>query len=100
MNEIRETFITLQYNDGGTTRHDTTRLLYFLMYGWSPWNSAFIEEQGCQIVIANLGLHYHAVGESRGIHWYQPKLEDDIKAAITYLVDFESSQSNRIAVWR
>ena len=72
---------------------------YFKMYGWSPpWDVPFMDD--CNIVVYNLGLHYHAHSkEMNGIHWSGPKYIDDFRAAITSLVDFVSSRKG-VAVWR
>ena len=53
----------------------------------------------CSVVIFNLGLHYDV--HSMLNRYYGPhKLVDDMHATITYMVDFISAKTNRIAVWR
>mmetsp|Transcript_30025 Transcript_30025/g.63668 ORF Transcript_30025/g.63668 Transcript_30025/m.63668 type:complete len:329 (+) Transcript_30025:255-1241(+) len=102
MNIIEETVVSLEYNNtdhnyAGQTHTSVFR--YFKTYGWSPWNTVFMQD--CNVVILNLGLHYDARNEGMlGTHWGRPKLMDDFRAAITYLVDFVASGENRTAVWR
>ena len=55
----------------------------------------------CTIISLNLGLHYDSQNEMRINHYNgKPKLVDDFRAAITYLVDWATSGENRTAVWR
>ena len=97
MDHIEETTVSLTYDSEDTPTY-TTIIRYFQMYGWSPWDVPFMED--CNIVVYNLGLHYNARSEGmNGIHWYSPKHVDDFRAAITYLVDFVSSNKG-VAVWR
>ena len=97
MDHIEETTVSLTLDSEDTPTY-TTIILYFKMYGWSPWDVPFMDD--CNMVVYNLGLHYNARSEGmNGIHWYGPKYIDDFRAAITYLVDFVSSRKG-VAVWR
>lgn len=58
----------------------------------------YMEE--CNVILMNLGLHYNAGGAMKCDKWVFSELKDDIRAAITFLVEFAASKSNRIAVWR
>lgn len=98
MQSIKETTVTLaDAADGGAAHSATIR--YFQTYGWSPWNTMFMED--CNIIVYTLGLHYDArKDDMNGNHWYGPKYQDDFRAAVTFLVDFVASGRNRLAVWR
>ncbi len=74
----------------------TTKFSYFKHYGWSPWDFEILED--CNIVVMNLSLHYY-FKDSRS-KFFGNKLFDDVRAAITSLVNFTTSKSRRIAVWR
>lgn len=57
----------------------------------------------CSIAIANLGLHYDE--ESGLLSNYNrgrqiPSLDNDLRAMIAYLVDFDSTDKNRVAIYR
>ena len=100
MDHIKETIVSLEYNNAGDDRATTTystSFRFFKTYGWSPWNTLFMEE--CDIVILNLGLRYDA-HSLLGANYGSPKFLDDFRAAVTYLVDFVASRKDRIAVWR
>jgi len=109
ISEIKERSVSLSYmNDDNTTMQTySTTIRYFQMYGWSPWVTPFMED--CNILSLNLGLHYNARSKDmEATHYHEsqtdsgprPKLIDDWKAGITYLVDFISSKKDRVAVWR
>mmetsp|Transcript_25055 Transcript_25055/g.52417 ORF Transcript_25055/g.52417 Transcript_25055/m.52417 type:complete len:346 (-) Transcript_25055:15-1052(-) len=98
MRHVLESTVYLTYDADNSTTYSST-IRYLQMYGWSPWVTSFMDD--CNVVIMNLGLHYEPhTKDMRGTHWYEPKLVDDWRGAITYLVDFVSSQKDRKAVWR
>jgi hypothetical protein len=84
------------FEDGHLSRK-LARIRFFMTYGWSPWNVEFMES--CNVVVMNLGLYYMPDGEHIGKQT-RHSLMDDLRAAITYLVNFTLVQKNRIAVWR
>ena len=107
MSEIKERSVSLSYMNGDTLQTYSTTIRYFQMYGWSPWVAPFMED--CNILSLNLGLHYNARSKDmEATHYHEsqidsgprPRLIDDFRAGISYLVDFISSKKNRIAVWR
>ena len=83
MREIRETLVTLRRGDGGER---VARIWFFKMYGRSPWITFFMDE--CDVLILNLGLHYDARGAMIGQHYGPNRLEDDFRAAVTFLAGF------------
>mmetsp|Transcript_13429 Transcript_13429/g.29162 ORF Transcript_13429/g.29162 Transcript_13429/m.29162 type:complete len:292 (-) Transcript_13429:138-1013(-) len=98
MEHIRETAVTLEYNDGTILN---TTFSWIMNYGWAPGHTSFMDD--CSIVIANLGLHYNR--RTGALANAPPSrkgalLANDFRAAITYLTDFTSSGDNRIAIWR
>ena len=98
MREIRETLVTLRRGDGGER---VARIWFFKMYGRSPWITFFMDE--CDVLILNLGLHYDARGAMIGQHYGPNRLEDDFRAAVTFLAGFASSRTpgeGRTAVWQ
>ena len=84
------------FEDGHLSRK-LARIQFFMTYSWSPWNVEFMES--CNVVVMNLGLYYMPDGEHIGKQT-RHSLMDDLRAAITYLVNFTLVQKNRIAVWR
>jgi len=64
--------------------NETTTFSYFKHYGWSPWDFEILED--CNIIVMNLSLHYYFKdGRSK---FFGNKLFDDVRAAITSLVNF------------
>ena len=95
MDHILETIVTLTYN--GTTQQTTFR--FFKTYAWAPWNVFYMES--CNIISLNLGLHYDSHHEMFGTRYGgKVPFADDLRAALTFLVDFVASEENRTAVWR
>mmetsp|Transcript_18160 Transcript_18160/g.39515 ORF Transcript_18160/g.39515 Transcript_18160/m.39515 type:complete len:602 (+) Transcript_18160:168-1973(+) len=96
MTAIKETSVTVEWRDGSRS---TSRFQFFKTYGYPPWNFEFMNE--CTIVSFNLGLHYNARAPGIPNGYYgQHTLSDDIRGAITFLMDFVAAKENRIAVWR
>ena len=92
---IDETIISLQVRneDDDDEKHDNSSYTnhtgifrWYKTYGYAPWNLYFADD--CNIVSFNLGLHYDSNNpDMRGIHWGRPKLHDDFRAAIAYMID-------------
>lgn len=96
MDSIKQSTVFLAYSNSTKI---STSFYWYKTYGWSPGHTSFMDN--CDVVIANLGLHYQlSDGFLSNNNRHPPlKLDTDLLGMITYLTDFASSGDNK-AIYR
>lgn len=91
MDSIKQSTVFLAYSNSTKI---STSFYWYKTYGWSPGHTSFMDN--CNVVIANLGLHYKLSDGFLSNNNRNPplKLDTDLLGMITYLTDFASSGDN------
>ena len=96
MQDIQETLVSFNFDNGDTI---SATLKYYKVYSWSPWNFLVGSlKDNCDILTYSLGIHYNSYGAMIGSHYGKNTFTGDFQAAVTQLVDFDNSGTDKIAI--